>query len=150
MIIIGVLKSLTSQLFLSKNHRENFYLNGKKKQAIDSVWMLVRVESGSNRTVRSLKDLAHWKANEWKNWLYVWIVILKPYLPERILLHLSKFTFGCMLLMQRRVEVLFVCGAFISVLSLINTCVDFCRPEKYITPMICSLLFVQTMRKYLE
>lgn len=37
-------------------------------------------------------------------WLYVWIILLKPYLPNKIILHLSKFTFGCMLLMQTVVQ----------------------------------------------
>jgi len=104
-VLLGVLKALTLQMFNSKNHLEDFYINGKRKAEADRLWMSIRVHDGCNRTIRSLNDVPHWKANELKTWLYVWILALRPHLPERVTQHLAKFTFGIMLLLQRNVKV---------------------------------------------
>jgi hypothetical protein len=66
--LLGVLKTYTLMLIDSKNHKEPYYLGSLAQQKINVALLRCKVPSEVNRPTRDLKDVAYWKANEWKSW----------------------------------------------------------------------------------
>lgn len=76
--LLGVLKTYTLMLIDSKNHQEHYYLGPDAQRKINEALLRCKVPTEVNRTTRDLKDIAFWKANEWKSWyvfVYIFIVI---------------------------------------------------------------------------
>jgi hypothetical protein len=101
--LLGVLKTLTNKFLNSSNHLEQFYLNKDKALEIDTRLLAVRIPYECNRQTRGVKDIAHWKANEWKTWMMVCIPILDGILPAKYLNNLSKFVLSMSLLLTDNV-----------------------------------------------
>jgi len=76
-----------------------------ERKSVDERWNLVRVSSGTDRRVRPLNTVAQWKAHEWKTWLLVWIPVLKDNIDYGVLVLLSKFTLGILLLLQDTITI---------------------------------------------
>ncbi len=101
--LIGVLKAFTNALFDTKNHGQDFYL-GKEMSKIDALWLTVKVPYECNRKTRGLNERPKWKANEWKTWLMVCIPILKGFLSDQYLKHLSQFVLGLSILLGEKLS----------------------------------------------
>jgi hypothetical protein len=102
--LLGVLRSLTLMILDSKNHAEDYYLGPDKQSQIVTRFMNCKVPYEVNRSTRDLKDIPHWKANEWKTWLIVCIPILKGILKDQYLDHLSKFVMAISIMMGDKIS----------------------------------------------
>jgi hypothetical protein len=96
--ILGVLRSLTSMIFDSKNKDERYYLKKIAQDKLVERFLRCKVPYEVNRSTRHINEIASWKANEWKTWLIVCIPILKGILPDDYVNHLSKFVVALTLL----------------------------------------------------
>jgi hypothetical protein len=102
--LLGVLKTYTTMLIDSKNHKERYYLGPDAQRKINARLLQCKVPSEVNRTTRDLKDVAYWKANEWKTWLLICIPVLQGILPDPYLGHLSKLIVSVSLLISDKVS----------------------------------------------
>jgi hypothetical protein len=102
--LLGVLKRYTLNLIDSSNSSQPFYLGPTAQAKINSRIVQIKTPAEVNRTMRDLKDVAKWKANEWKSWLLVCVPILNGILQEHYLQHLSKLVSGLLLLLSDDVK----------------------------------------------
>jgi len=95
-VLLGVTKAVTGFFLDSSNKDENFYIGLKFKEVDDRLLKIIPPTSVSWRP-RSLKERAHWKANEWRMWLLLYSLpclqgALKPaYLKHHCLLVTAIF-----------------------------------------------------------
>lgn len=102
--LLGTLKTYTMMLIDSKNHNEPYYLGQSAQNLINSRLLNCKIPSEVNRPTRDLKEIAYWKANEWKTWLLICIPILQGILKEPYIQHLSKLIVGLTLLISDKIS----------------------------------------------
>ena len=102
--LLGVLKTYTTMLIDSKNHTEDYYLGTVAQAEINARLVRCKIPSEVNRVTRDLKDVAYWKANEWKTWLLICIPILQGILKDPYIEHLSKFVSALSLLISDKIS----------------------------------------------
>lgn len=88
--LLGITRTFTNMWFDSKNHAKDFYI-GTKLERVSMLFQLCKVPTDCNRVTRDLKDMAYWKANEWKTWLLLCIPVLTDILKPQYVKHFSKF-----------------------------------------------------------
>lgn len=102
--LLGVVKTYTSYWLDSKYHEKDYYI-GTKEDLISNNFCRVKIPSECNRVTRGLKDIAFWKANEWKTWMIACIPVLHDILKLPYLKHFAKFVHAILILMGDTVTV---------------------------------------------
>ena len=93
-VYLGVTEQITN-LILSKVD-EPYYVGSPNNVAmINERLTAIKVPQAVTRTPRSIGMKNLWKASEWRSWLFFYCIpCLQGILPEKYLLHLSKFVAG--------------------------------------------------------
>ncbi|KAE8737236.1 hypothetical protein FOCC_FOCC017303 [Frankliniella occidentalis] len=108
-VLIGVTKR-HMELLLGGGYK-SYFNNMKKQDAMDNLIAsidegILKIQSTTSviRDLRPLKDIAHWKASEYRSWLLFYcIVCLKGFLKEKHLEHLAMLSRAANLLLQKTV-----------------------------------------------
>jgi hypothetical protein len=87
--LIGVVKRWTKHILASTEHsRKNKYYVGLMSNVLDKKLKSLRVPAFVNRPPRAIKDLAYWKASEFRNWLFFYsLPCLEGILGKKYLEH---------------------------------------------------------------
>lgn len=102
-VCLGVVKKFTVNWLDSKNHACAYYL-GRQVGLIDNLIALVKVPYEIPRVVRPLTQLALWKANEWRSWIFLAPVVLKDHLPKEYLKHFSMLSNAMFILLNDNIS----------------------------------------------
>lgn len=97
--LLGVVRTLTCAWLDSKRHGELYYI-GNKQEEINSRIRHCKFPVECQRVLRELKDVAYWKAQEWKLWMIMAVPLLKGILNDCYLKHFSKFARAIYILAQ--------------------------------------------------
>lgn len=90
-ICSGVIKTLSVLWFDSENHSKPFYL-GNVADSIEKVFAKIKVPYETPRAVRPIKEMANWKASEWRTWLFVLPIVLVDVMPKVYYDHICKLS----------------------------------------------------------
>lgn len=94
-VFLGIVRSFTKKWM--SDSKEEYYI-GRQANDIDGKFLKFKVPKEIVRTCRSVTNLRHWKASEWRTWLFVLPVVLKDILSKKYLKHfsfLSRAIFLC-------------------------------------------------------
>ena len=82
-VLLGVVRQVTNLIYDSGSHGKEFYL-GTKLETCNSILLGMNPPQEISRSPQSLKERAHWKANEWRAFLLFYsLFIFQSMLPSK-------------------------------------------------------------------
>ncbi|KAE8737528.1 hypothetical protein FOCC_FOCC017007, partial [Frankliniella occidentalis] len=107
-LLLGVVKSYFENLFMEKCKK--FWVDEDAtpedlQKAIDERLLIIKPPTCINRTPRTMKDWANWKANEWRTFeLFYALPCLTGILKKEYVEHLALLSVGSCILLQKSVS----------------------------------------------
>ena len=92
-VCLGVARQMVDLWVNSSHHGEEYYI-GQKVKLVDERLQLICPPSEIHRSPRSLSQRCHWKASEWRAFIFYSLIVLRGILPARYLNHFFLFVFG--------------------------------------------------------
>ena len=92
-VCLGVTRQFVNLWMDSRQHENRFYI-GRSEQEINARLHLIEVPGEMSRAPRSIGDRNHWKASEWRAFIFYSLVILRGILPLTYLKHFFLFVYG--------------------------------------------------------
>ena len=92
-VCLGVTRQFVNLWMDSRQHENRFYI-GRSEQEINARLHLIEVPREMSRATRSIGDRNHWKASEWRAFIFYSLVILRGILPLTYLKHFFLFVYG--------------------------------------------------------
>lgn len=103
-VLLGVVKMLLN-LWFDKLHRNSIFIISSKIQEVDQRLLNIKPPSFITRLPRSLTDVSHYKAAEFKNFLlYYGLPCLYGILPAEQYHHFSLLVFSTYILLQEKIS----------------------------------------------
>lgn len=103
-VCLGVVRRLTFEWFDSKNHALEFYCKTQITVVQENL-RKVKVPHELLRTVRSITQMSHWKANEWRTFLFIAPTVLANVLPDNYINHFSLLSSAMFILLQKNIPI---------------------------------------------
>lgn len=92
-VCLGVTGQFVNMWMDSRQHEESFYI-GRSQQEINVRLQSIEVPREISRAPRSIADRSHWKASEWRAFIFYSLVVLRGILPSQYLKHFFLFVYG--------------------------------------------------------
>ena len=92
-VCLGVTRQFVNMWMDSRQHEESFYI-GRSQQEINARLQSIEVPREISRAPRSIADRNHWKASEWRAFIFYSLVVLRGILPSQYLKHFFLFVYG--------------------------------------------------------
>lgn len=92
-VCLGVTRQFVNMWMDSRQHEESFYI-GRSEQEINARLQSIEVPREISRAPRSIADRNHWKATEWRAFIFYSLVVLSGILPSKYLKHFFLFVYG--------------------------------------------------------
>ena len=89
----GVMRQMVDLWFNPKNHGESYYI-GKEAKLVDERLQLISPPNEIHRSPRSISKRLHWKASEWRAFIFYSLIVLRGILPRSFLNHYFLFVYG--------------------------------------------------------
>ena len=89
----GVMRQMVDLWCNPKNHGESYYI-GKEAKLVDERLQLISPPSEIHRSLRSISKRLHWKASEWRAFIFYSLIVLRGILPSSFLNHYFLFVYG--------------------------------------------------------
>ncbi len=77
---------------------------GLDMESIDQLLMEIKVPSETPCVVRSVREMAYWKASEWRTWLRMIPMILKDYVTNENYDHICKRSYAIWLYLMPNID----------------------------------------------
>ena len=92
-VCLGVTRQFVNMWMDSRQHEKSFYI-GRSEDEINARLHSIEVPGEISRAPRSIGDRNHWKASEWRAFIFYSLVILRGILPSTHLKHFFLFVYG--------------------------------------------------------
>ena len=92
-VCLGVTRQFVNMWMDSRQHEKSFYI-GRSVQEINARLHSIEVPGEISRAPRPIADRNHWKASEWRAFIFYSLVILRGILPSTHLKHFFLFVYG--------------------------------------------------------
>ena len=89
----GIMRQMVDLWFDAKNHNKSYYI-GKKTKLVDERLQCISPPSEIHRSPRGISKRLHWKASEWRAFIFYSLVVLYGILPTSFLNHYFLFVYG--------------------------------------------------------
>lgn len=100
---LGVTRTFTHLWFDSCNSGQPYYIRLKQNEVNRRLKSLL-LPFELSRSIRSLDEMNHWKASEWRVWTYVAPLVLRGILADAYLKHFQRYSISIMLLCDEYVS----------------------------------------------
>ena len=102
-VCLGTTRKMVDLWVDSKHHSEEYYI-GNNVDVINKRLQAIRPPSEIHRAPRPLSERRHWKASEWRAFLFYGLVVLKGILPARYLNHFFLYVYGIYMLLGDSID----------------------------------------------
>ncbi|XP_028418236.1 uncharacterized protein LOC114543472 [Dendronephthya gigantea] len=92
-VCLGVMRQFLN-LWMDSKQNDQLYYIGRREAEIDERLLAINAPSEISRAPRSITDRPHWKASEWRAFIFYSLVVLHGILPHVFLKHLFLFVYG--------------------------------------------------------
>ena len=92
-VCLGVTRQFVNLWMDSRQHENRFYI-GRSEEKINARLHLIEVPGEMSRAPRSIGDRNHWKASEWRAFIFYSLVIVRGILHLTYLKHFFLFVYG--------------------------------------------------------
>ncbi len=100
----GTIKFMMQLWTHTKHSKEPWYLNAEKRKKLNDLILEVRPPYEVTRTSRTLEEIAHFKASEFRSFVLFYCSTLEGLLPTEYFEHFLCLSYGLQVLLQEKVH----------------------------------------------